>query len=560
MTKSKRQALETILPRLRKLLPHLGNDNEGEANAARLKIISLLKTAGLDWHDVTTMLADDDSLGKLFASLLANDSEVLIQLGLAGAQLFHSMDETAFADVTVDGHRNTWPLSSAAFEHWLRHQFYKDKKAAPTESGLKAAIKTLSAHAVFDGKSKTHDVHLRSAYVGGKIYIDIGDPDWQTVEISSTGWRMTKKSPVRFRRERSMTALAVPARGGSIEQLRPLVNMTEQGFILFVSWILDGLFPGQTHPILYLAGAPGTAKSTTARIARSFVDPNKVPLVGLPTTVQNLFVAVNGSYALAFDNISNISPTISDALCQIASGGGFGTRKLYRNTDQILIGGSRPVILNGLANSIARGDLADRAVLIPMTRISAETRRSEIEVWNRFETQRPQIFGALLDRVACGLRQLPNVKLERLQRMADFMKWSVATEAFPPDAFIRAYENALTEANEAVAEADPVTVAVTAFMMDRNSWTGTAAELHKELSTKDRTEAVPSTWKEWPRNVSAFGKQLRAADAILRKTAGIELKFSKASDHAKTRIVALTKIAVESTRPMRPTRPKGKPR
>src|ERR1700691_5186982 len=118
MTKSKRQALETILPRLRKLLPHLGNDNEGEANAARLKIISLLKTAGLDWHDVTTMLADDDSLGKLFASLLANDSEVLIQLGLAGAQLFHSMDETAFADVTVDGHRNTWPLSSAAFEHW----------------------------------------------------------------------------------------------------------------------------------------------------------------------------------------------------------------------------------------------------------------------------------------------------------------------------------------------------------------------------------------------------------------------------------------------------------
>jgi hypothetical protein len=259
-----------------------------------------------------------------------------------------------------------------------------------------------------------------------------------------------------------------------------------------------------------------------------------VPLVGLPTTVLNLFVAVKGSYALAFDNISNIPANISDALCQIATGGGFGTRKLYKNTDQILIGGSRPVILNGLANSISRGDLAERAVLIPMTRISAETRRSEIEVWDRFEAQRPQIFGALLDRIVCGLRQLPHVKLERLPRMADFATWSVATEAFPPDVFLNAYDSAALEANEAVAEADPVTVALTAFMMARGSWTGTAAELHKELSTKDRTEAVPSTWKEWPRNVSAFAKQLRAAEAILRKTAGIELKFSKATNHSKT--------------------------
>jgi hypothetical protein len=32
---NKRQALESIFPKLQKLLPHLGNDNAGEAEAAR---------------------------------------------------------------------------------------------------------------------------------------------------------------------------------------------------------------------------------------------------------------------------------------------------------------------------------------------------------------------------------------------------------------------------------------------------------------------------------------------------------------------------------------------
>jgi hypothetical protein len=430
-------------------------------------------------------------------------------------------------------------LSDPEFSDWLLHQFFKDKKKAPAPSAMKAAIRMLSAEAKFNGAQ--HDVYLRAAKFGGKIYLDIGDPEGHVVEIDATGWRMTLDPPVRFRRTAGMAALPLPECGGSIEQLRTLVNLTDDGFVLYVSCILDALSPGRPHPVLYLAGEEGSTKSTAAKIARSLIDPNTVPLRNLPTTVRDLFVSAHGSNVLVFDNVSNISAGISDALCQVASGSGFGTRKLFTDTGQLLISGHRPVIITGLLNAISRSDLADRAVIISMSRIAPEQRCSESEILSRFELRRPQIFGALLDCMVHGLRQLPHTQLARLPRMADFALWSVACGAFAPGAFVAAFEQAEAEANEAVAEADPVVIAVAAFMVEFRSWSGTAAELLHLLSKLDRTEAEPSAWKSWPREPSSFGKRLRLAMPVLRKI-GVEIVIGKAPDRRRTRRIMLSKI------------------
>jgi hypothetical protein len=191
-----------------------------------------------------------------------------------------------------------------------------------------------------------------------------------------------------------------------------------------------------------------------------------------------------------------------------------------------------------------------------MSRITSEQRRSEGELWGRFEAQRPQIFGALLDCVARGLQQSPHVRLTSLPRMADFALWSVATEAFPPGAFMAAFDHAAAEATEAVIEADPVAIAVAAFMVGRDDWHGTAATLLGELSLRDRTEAEPSKWKTWPREASAFGKRLRMTTAVLRKI-GIEVVFGKASNRAKTRTVTLSKILHRADRSDRSDRSDG---
>jgi hypothetical protein len=54
-----------------------------------------------------------------------------------------------------------------------------------------------------------------------------------------------------------------------------------------------------------------------------------------------------------------------------------------------------------------------------------------------FHKTRPLIVGALLDTVSAALRNYDSTRLERLPRMADFVKWAAAELAWDgnPDHF-----------------------------------------------------------------------------------------------------------------------------
>ena len=40
-------------------------------------------------------------------------------------ELFHTADGTAFADLMIDGHRETWPVRSTRLRSWLRRKYYE---------------------------------------------------------------------------------------------------------------------------------------------------------------------------------------------------------------------------------------------------------------------------------------------------------------------------------------------------------------------------------------------------------------------------------------------------
>jgi hypothetical protein len=471
------------------------------------------------------------------------DQDVLFNLGRErAATLFCSAEGAAFADVVISGHRRTWPLASDEFAGWLMEGFYLERKRAPSSSAVKSAIRSLGLTARFEGPR--HEVYLRAAESSGRIYLDLGDTEFNAIEVGMTGWRVVGDAPVRFRRTPSMRSLPVPQPDGSINQLRRFVNLSDNDFVLFVAVLLDALRPGRPHPVLFLTGEEGSAKSTAATIARSLIDPNLIPLRTLPGTVRDLFIGVRNAHMLVWDNVSTITPEISDALCQISSGSGFATRLLYTDSAELLVGGSRPVVLNGLGNGITRSDLADRAVVLRLLPIQGEKRRTETDLWAEFESERSQIFGGLRDCAVYGLRELPNVHLQQPPRMADFALWSVACEtAFAaPGAFLTAFEASATEATEAVVENDPVAIAIGTFMLERNYWHGTAAQLLHELTAHDTAEAQPTGWKTWPRDAASFGKALRRVAASMRKT-GIEVSVGRATHRGRTRTIELRKIA-----------------
>ena len=174
---------------------------------------------------------------------------------------------------------------------------------------------------------------------------------------------------------------------------------------------------------------------------RALIDPNTAPLRALSREDRDLFIAATNGHVLAFDNVSGLPAWLSDTLCRLATGGGFATRQLYTNQEEVLLDATRPIILNGIEDFVTRPDLADRALLLTLEPISEERRRSEAELWAAFEAERPRILGALLDAVATGIAILPQTRLEKLPRMADFALWATACETvfWPEGTFCAAY-------------------------------------------------------------------------------------------------------------------------
>ena len=126
------------------------------------------------------------------------------------------------------------------------------------------------------------------------------------------------------------------------------------------------------------------------------------------------------------------SQGINDALCRISTGGGFCTRQLFTDREEIIFNDTRPVIMNGIADIVSRHDLIDRCIFVTLPAIPDERRKLEKEMNEAFVEAHPRILGALLSAVSTAIKNRSKVKLERRPRMADFAEWIVAAEpGFP---------------------------------------------------------------------------------------------------------------------------------
>src|SRR5437667_12134418 len=106
--------------------------------------------------------------------------------------------------------------------------------------------------------------------------------------------------------------------------------------------------PGQPYPVLALHGEQGSGKSTAARLLRKLVDPNVASLRAAPRNEHDLMIAANAGWLLSFDNLSSIPAWLSDALCRLATGGGFATRELYSDDNERIFSAQRLIILTGI--------------------------------------------------------------------------------------------------------------------------------------------------------------------------------------------------------------------
>lgn len=410
-------------------------------------------------------------------------SEDLIALATEVFQLFHSPDKVGYAVASINNRKVVMAVESRDFKEYLSKLCYDKFKRPAKPQPLQDTISVLKAQARYDFDEK--EVHSRIAMEGNAIYIDLCNEEREVVQVTPSGWDIISSSPVHFLASKAAKPLPHPQKGGSINDLRKLINVKDDDqWIMVVSWLLKAFIPSGAFPILTIQGEQGSAKSTAAEIVKILVDPTKAPLRSLPQSKQDLYISAVHSWVLGYDNLSGMPPWVSDVLCCLSTGGGFSVRVLYSDNEETIFEAQRPIIINGIEDLATRNDLADRSLLIYLPAIPKEKRREKALILQEFEKAKPQIFGALLDAVSVALRNYQKVKLPTLPRMADFARWIVAAEpALPWEAgeFMKAYERNRKEALDVCFEGDILASVVRDFARAKNSWEGSATELLNEL-------------------------------------------------------------------------------
>jgi hypothetical protein len=137
---------------------------------------------------------------------------------------------------------------------------------------------------------------------------------------------------------------------------------------------------------------------------------------------------------------------------------------------------------------------------------------------------------------------LPQVRLQRLPRMADFALWIAACETGfrPEDAFQAAYSNNRRDAIENIVDADPVAARVRELMADRAQWTGSASDLLQIGINIGGNAMAAWTRSGWPKSPRALAGRLRRAQTSLRALA-IEIAFGR-EGRLGTRTIRITAI------------------
>jgi putative DNA primase/helicase len=434
-----------------------------------------------------------------------------------GVELWRDPSGMTYATVPVSGHLENWSLRAFGFERWVSGFYYRKTGLALPAQALDDIRRTLDIKAYEDGRQ--YEPFVRVGSYNGNIYLDLCDDAWRAVEITAKGWRVVDRPAVKFLRPASARALPEPEAGDMIEQLRNFVNVAnEDDFKMIVSWLVAALRPGSPFPILIVNGTQGTGKSVMCRMLRSLIDPDIAMICAAPKNEQDLVLAASNTWISAFDNLSDVSGFLPDALCRLASGAGFRTRALHTNRDEAVFSVQRPILLNGIPTLTEQADVARRSIVINLATIPPERRQAESDFWMEFNCVRGRILGALLDGVSRALSAIDSIKIDRPGSMADFEKWSMAAApAFGWEAadFQTAYRKNQTIVVDDTFEADAIAVAIKDFIMPKypDGWEGTPAALQVELD--DVTPERIRKSRSWPKTPAQLGNRIKRAKPLL---------------------------------------------
>ena len=482
---------------------------------------------------------------------------------------FHDQYRTPHIYIEDQGIHKVFKINSQEFRRFLHYLFFKTQGESIKPDQLKAAIVTLEA---FSNYGKQIELHNRVTSFGKgenlEIWIDICDEKWRAIKVTKDGWGIIEKTPPMFRRYNHMQPFTIPQKqngtygtdgtydtygingrsiispirlenikgGGkslmvissvsSVSSEKPLdrffkhVNVSKKDRLLTKVLIVSYFIPDVPHVGNCVNGPKGSAKSTFHKLVKLLIDPSAVLVLDLPSDKNELLQVLFHHYVVWFDNINYLPNWISDLFCRVITGAGAQKRQLYTDDEDIVYRLLRVLGFNGINIAAVKEDLLDRLVLLQLESISPENRKSQDQLYEEFNKDKPFLIYEILKALSKAINIYPTIAPPKLFRMADFTKWGCAiAEAlgYTHQEFLDAYEG---KCNDQIKEAvynDLLGSVFYDFMENKKEWSGKASDLFQNLKGHAKFLGVSTRVKEFPKAPNILARRLNLLLESLNK-------------------------------------------
>ncbi|MYS19715.1 hypothetical protein GA0115240_11235 [Streptomyces sp. DvalAA-14] len=453
--------------------------------------------------------------------------EVITEYAQEHFRYFRTAEGTVYAQ--KNGHPVARPIRSQGTTGSHRQELmvglFRDGRGVFNGTALKEALDLIEALALTED---VQPVHIRVAPgFDGATWLDLGRDDGQSVRIHPAGWDILTPDPreVCWRRTQLTGELPLPARdtdGKGIDLLLRLCNFaTAETECLALAWLIGCLGPSVPVPAPFLTGPQGAGKSTGGRMLIRIIEGMSGDLRRAPKDEENLIAAVAAGWVTALDNLSHMTPDLSDAMCCIVTGAESVKRALFTDGDVFRARYRRPLLLTGIDVGVIRPDLAER--LLPLRLERPRVRRTEAELWAEYAEVLPIVLGSLLDltvKVRAAVAETPTDL-----RMADFAHLCAQLDAATSLGALAAYRASLDDLNDDVIEGDLLAQTVlkhaeniepgTGQRMTSTQWLNALSRLHTGEELRPLPKGWPTTGKVLSDRLKRLQPTLAARGVII---------------------------------------------
>ncbi|MGK5083995.1 hypothetical protein WDW37_11905 [Bdellovibrionota bacterium FG-1] len=428
--------------------------------------------------------------------------------------------ESHAAYLSRDGHPGVAPIRSQLCRSYIRQYLYEQAGLLLTKKHLEEIVEIVEGFALV--RNDKIDLCIRVARDNADILVN-GMP--LIYRISPGVWTEDSSGILKFRTPSTAKALARPIEGGDPKKVFNFVNIEDEDEkLLLLVYLVASFVPDIPHPILAIHGPQGSGKSSLLRFLTRIIDPNTAEEVHLHGEVE--FVqSASERWVVGIDNVTNISDRISDLLCKFVTGVSFTKRKLYTDNDQFVRSFKRVVILNGIGLPMRKPDILDRTIIIGLSRIKSDMRKSESSLEEQFENVRGEVVGGLFDLLAKALAILPTLGKTPLPRLADFGNWgrAIAVAAgYSEKDFVRAYSKNIQRQVEEALEASPLATVIQYYLDPErerygkdNRLEGTPTHVLRELKNIAPQAGIEE--RVLPKSARGLGRGLMEVKATLEE-------------------------------------------